>query len=325
MFNPATNPFLMNALSVAFLQTCRSARLLWLLYGVTLILSLLVALPFYRTFKVEAQNSLAFLNLLAGFDYTVFSDFMHRSGRTIAPLLSVGRWLGMLYVFLSVFFAGGILAWFAQFSALRSSDSFSAGLFWQACSHYIGRFSRLFGVTLLFVLIGGGIWLVAGTLVGVALSGTFTERGQFWIGITFFILSVLTATFLLCIGDYAKVLMVGEDEPNAFRAFGRAGRLVLQNVGKTYGIYWMLILIGTGLFGIYFLIDEAILMSNWLTILIMFIVQQALIFARVSLKVWSLGTAYTVYKALPKPQPVVRSLPIANATSDDENTLAINE
>ncbi|MBD2752398.1 hypothetical protein [Spirosoma validum] len=319
----------MNALSTALQQTLRSAKLLWLLYVITLVLGLVAALPFYNTLKVEDQNSLAFLDLLNGFDYTIFSDFMHRSKRVIAPLMSVSRWLGLVYVFLSIFFAGGILARFTQFTALRSPEPFSVGMFWQASSYYVGRFLRLFGVTLLFVIIGGGLWLVLGTLIGVALSDTFTERGQFWIGLIFFILFALTATFFLCIGDYAKVLMVQEDEHKAFRAFGRAGRLVLRNVGKTYGLYFLLILIGTGFFGIYFLIDDAILMSGWLTILLMLVVQQTLIFARVGLKVWSLGTAYAIYQVLPKPQPIAppqpTPAPVQESTPDEETPPSILE
>ncbi|QDK78418.1 hypothetical protein EXU85_07285 [Spirosoma sp. KCTC 42546] len=296
----------MNTLSTTLRQTLGSIRLLWLIYGITLVLGLLAALPFYNTLTVEDQNSLAFLNLLNGFDYTIYSDFMNRSQRVISPLISVGRWLGLVYIVLSVFFAGGILLRFSQ-----PNNPFNAGLFWQGCSHYFGRFLRLVLVTLLFVVIGGGLWLVAGSLVGVVFNDTLTERGQFWIGAVFFALFALTATLLLCIGDYAKVLMFREDEHNAFRAFGQAGRLVLRNLARTYGLYVVLILIGTGLFGVYFILDEAILMSNWLTILIMFFIQQSMIFARVGLKVWSLGTAYNQYAKLPRPIPVPQSVQVA--------------
>lgn len=301
----------MNALFLSLRQTLGSLRLIWLLYGVTLGLGLLAALPLYNTLNVEDQNSLAFLNLLNGFDYTVFSDFMHRSGRAIGPLMSVGRWLGLLYVLFSVFVAGGILERFAQLSASQTSASFQAGTFLSACSQYVGRFLRLFGVTFLFVLVGAGLWLVIGTLVSMTLSDTLTERGVFWIGLVFFILFVLTATLLLCIGDYAKVLMFRENERNALRAFGRAGRLVWSDLGRTFGPYWLLIGIGTVLFGLYFLIDDLITMRNWLTILIMLVVQQAFIFARVGLKVWSLGTAYRVYESLPKAAPIVLSAQVA--------------
>jgi len=286
----------MNALLTSFRQTLGSLPLVGLLYGVTLALGLLAALPLYNTLKAEDQNSLSFLNLLNGFDYTVFSDFMHRSERAISPLMSVGRWLGVLYVFLSVFVAGGILWRFSQLSGLRQTVPFQGGTFLSACGQYVGRFLRLFGVTFLFVLAGAGIWLVTGSLVSIALSDSMTERGLFWVGLLFFVLFVLTATLLLCIGDYAKVLMFREDEQNAFRAFGRAGRIVRGNLGKTYGPYWLLIGIGASLFAVYFLLDDLITMRNWPTILIMLVVQQALVFARVGLKVWSLGTAYRVYE-----------------------------
>lgn len=286
----------MNSLLVALRQTSRSMRLVGLMYSVTLLLGLLAALPFYNTLLAEDQNSLAFLKLLDGFDYTVYADFMHRSQQAIAPLFSVGRMLGVLYIFLSIFFAGGILVRFAQ-----PAGTFRAGLFWQASSHYVSRFLRLSGVTLLFVLVGAGLWLVIGSLVGVALSDDLTERGLFWVGLVFFMLFALTATVLLCVGDYAKVLMVREDEHGAFRAFGQASRLVFRNLPQTYGLYLLLILIGTGCFGLYFLIDAFVPMKGWVTILGMLVVQQCLIFVRVGLKVWSLGTVYLVYGDLPRP------------------------
>ncbi|MBN8823823.1 MULTISPECIES: hypothetical protein [unclassified Spirosoma] len=291
----------MTPINLSFRQTLGSTRPIGLIYGITLVLGLVVALPFYSTLLTEDQDSRAFLNLLNGFDYTIYSDFMQRSRKAILPLISVGRWLGALYLFLSIFFAGGILFRFSQPTA-----RFDTGLFWQACTHYFGRFLRLFGVTLLFLLIGAGIWLVAGSLVAIVADDVLTERGQFWVGAAFFACAALTGTLILCIGDYAKVLMFREDSHQAFKSFGQAGRLVLGSILRTYGLYWLFILIGAGMFGLYFLIDEAILMSNWITILLMFIIQQAMIFGRIGLKVWALGTAYNTYTILPKPEPVLR-------------------
>ncbi|GAB3890223.1 hypothetical protein [Spirosoma agri] len=301
----------MTTLFASLRQTLGSFRLLWLLYVITLVLGLLVALPFYNTLKIEDQNSLAFLNLLDGFDYTIYTDFMHRSERVINPLFSVGRWLGLLYILLSVFVAGGILLRFSQ-----PKPRFDAGMFWQGCSQYVGRFLKVVGVTLLFTFIGGGLWLVVGTLASIAVEDTLTERGLFWVGAGFFVLFALTATLALCIGDYAKVLMFREDERRAFRAYGLAGRLVIRNLGKTYGTYWLFMLIGAALFGIYFLIDDIVMMRGWLTILFMLVVQQTLVFARVGLKVWSLGTAYAIYETLPKPVPAPRPIPLSESTDE---------
>ncbi|MBC7571825.1 MAG: hypothetical protein H7319_19155 [Spirosoma sp.] len=302
----------MNTLTTSFRQLIGSLRFVWLIYGVTLVMGLLVALPFYNTLLAEDQNSREFLKLLDGFDYTVYSDFMHRSGRSISPLLSVSRWLGVLSIFMSIFFAGGILMLFSA-----ENQRVSMGEFLAACSAYIGRYVHLFGVVLLFVLAGAVIWLVIGVLAGTLLSDTLTERGLFWIGTVFFGLFGLSATLILCIGDYAKILMFRNDEQRAFRAFGQAGRFVLANLARAYGFYILLIGIGTALFGLYFLIDGLIPMRNWPTILLLFIIQQTLIFSRVGLKIWWLGTAYGVYGSLP--QPTIARL-IATESTGQERT-----
>ncbi len=272
--------------------------MLAVLYGATLVLGLLVALPMFSTLKAEDGDSLAPLQMLAGFDYTIYSDFMAQSDKAISPLLRVGRWMGLAYLLLSVFFAGGILYRFAQPGSRTVATTFRMVDFWRASSTYFGRFLRLLGVTALFVFSAGFIWLVIGVLVIVGLEDTLTERGLFGIGAGFFGLFVLAATLVLCISDYAKVLMFREDETNAFRAFGRAAKLVRGNLRATFGRYWVLLLVGAGLFGLYFLFDDLITMSNWPTILIMLIVQQVFVVARVVLKVWNLGVVSATYGKL---------------------------
>jgi hypothetical protein len=265
--------------------------MLAVLYGVSLALGLLVALPMFSTLTAEHGDSLAPLQLLPGFDYTVYSDFMNQSDKAISPLLSVGRWTGLAYLLLSVFFGGGILYRFSQ-----PGQTFRMVDFWRASSTYFGRFLKLLGVAVAFVFSASLIWLVIGALVIVGLSDSLTERELFWIGAGFFALFALSVTLILCIGDYAKVIMFQDDETNAFRAFGRASGVVRRNLRATYGRYWLLLAIGTGLFGLYFLLDELIGMTNWLTILIMIVVQQLFILSRVMLKVWNLGVAYGLYR-----------------------------
>ena len=269
--------------------TLRSRPMLAVLYGATLTLGLLVALPFFSTLGAETGNSLVPLQLLTGFDYTVYSDFMAQSQKAISPLLRVGRWMGLVYVLINAFFSGGILYRFAQ-----PGVSFRMVDFWRASSTYFRRYLGLLGVTALFVFSAGFIWLVIGSLAIIGVEDTLTERGLFWIGFGFFMLFVMSVTLVLCIGDYAKVLMFREDETNAFRAFGRASGLVRRNLPATYVPYLLLMAVGAGLFGLYFLIDDLVGMNNWPTIIIMVVVQQAFILSRVIVKVWNLGVVYAV-------------------------------
>lgn len=293
--------------------TLRSRRILWLMYGLSLILGLVVALPMYAMLKDLTNNSLAFNELLPGFDYTVYQDFMHINGKAIDPLLSVGRWMGVLYFLLSVLFTGGILLQFTQ-----PSTPLTTGTFWQGAIHYFNRNLRLLSVTLLFVLATFGIPFIASIILAVVVEDRFTERGLFFIGFTGFAIGFVLATLVLCISDYAKVILFREDERSAFRAFGQAGKLVLKHPATTFGRYWVLIVIGTALFGIYFLADSLIGLYNWPTILLMLIVQQAFIFSRIALKVWNLGIVYDVYGRLPKPVVRVWRPNVSTVTNEAE-------
>ncbi|KAB7729096.1 hypothetical protein F5984_15720 [Rudanella paleaurantiibacter] len=282
------------------LLTLKSRPMLAILYGASLALGLLVALPLFSTLTAEDADSLAPLRMLPGFDYTVYSDFMAENEKAVSPLLRVGRWVGVAYLLLSVFFAGGILyrftqPGFAQPGNTKPGLGFRTVDFWRASSTYFGRYLRLLGVTGLFVFSAGLIWLVIGALAIVALTDTFTERGLFGIGAGAFGLFSIAVTFILCVGDYAKVIMFRDDERGAFRAFGTAVRFVWRNLRATYGRYWLLIGLGTGLFGLYFVLDELIGMSNWFTIGLMLLIQQAFILSRIVLKVWNLGIAYNLY------------------------------
>lgn len=277
----------------AFILTRQSARIVWWIYGTNALLSLLMLLPAYATLGDEAGNSMAFTQLLDGFDYTVYSDFVAKSSAAVDALLSVGWWLGVLWLVLNVFLAGGILLRFAQ-----PEQPIRASIFLAGCAQYFRRFAGLLGVILLFSGLLFIIVLLIGTLTGAALYNTVTEQELFYVGLVTLVVAVLISALVLCIGDYAKVLQFRQDDHNPFRAFGRAGRFVLAHPGQTFGPYLLLIAIGTALFGLYFLIDDLIGMRNWPTIIILFVIQQFLIAARIFLKVWSLGTACTVSNVL---------------------------
>lgn len=274
------------------------------IYGLNALLGLLILLPAYATLGHEIGHSMAFTSLLDGLDYTVFGDFMDTNGDAVLPLLSVGRWLGVLWVMLSVFLAGGILLRFSQ-----PDEPLRAGIFLAGCVQYAGRFAGLLGVVSLFFGVLLVIILIIGTLAGAAVYNSVTEPVLFYIGIGTVVTALLVSSLIFCIGDYAKIILFRNDDRNPFRAFGRAGRLVLANLGATFGPYLVLVMAGTALFGLYFLVDDLIGMHNWPTIMLLFLIQQLLVAGRIFLKVWSLGTAYQISGGLVK--PVSRLKPIS--------------
>jgi hypothetical protein len=277
----------------AFNLVRRSWRMVLWMYFVNFLTSLLVLLPAYATLRNEAGSSLEFLKLLNNFDYTVYADFMHKSGSAIDPLLTVGGWLGVLYLIISVFFSGGILLHVSPSTEPR--QFFRLSRFLPVCVECFGRFFRLFLGVASLIVVSGFIGMIFVALLASGLSDTLNEQEMIYLLLTCVLLFALSALLLLCVGDYAKILLFRQDENRVFLAFSLAWRFVLAHFRIIFGYYLLLVSIGAASFAIYFLIDSWIVTSGWLTIAALFIFQQLFIFSRLFLKAWTLATAMQIF------------------------------
>ncbi|MBO0951594.1 hypothetical protein [Fibrella forsythiae] len=295
-------------LSQTLINTLRQWHLLVLLFLLTLIPALPPALAFFSTLTSEVHGSLAPVQMMPGFNYTVFSDFMHDHGGAVWPLIRAGWWTAVLSLLISVWAKGGVLYSF--------TNGFSAVTFWQAGTHYFSRNLRLLAVTGLFVLLWGLSLLLVGTLIVLLLDGTldvsYTERGYVALGAVVGLIFGLILVRILCTSQYASVLMYQHDVTAAMHAFAQSWRFIRLHRLATFGRYLLLLLIGTVLLGVYLLVESAFNAGNWLLIGILFLLQQAFVFSRVTLTVWSLRLAFTNAQTLP--QPVARSVAKPNVT-----------
>ncbi|MFC5410452.1 hypothetical protein ACFPMF_14090 [Larkinella bovis] len=259
------------------------------LYGINFCIGLLIMLPTYATLRRETGFSREYLKLLDGFDYTVYNDFMHNHGSAVNPLLSVGLWLGVFYLLLSLFFAGGQLL---QVSATTDQRQlFRLSRFLAASVQYFGRFFRLFLCVAGFIALAGFVFVCLGALAGLSLSETSDERAVFGVLLICFFLFGTVALLAVCAGDYAKILLFRQDENRAFPAFWQGMRFVVRNFRTAFGSYLLLVGLAAAGFGLYFWIESWLVTSGWAGIAILFVVQQWFVFSRIFLKVWILATA----------------------------------
>ena len=63
----------------AFRRTAQNWKIVLLIFLVNLGLGLFIAFPAFNILQTESQNSLAFDNLVADFDFTVISDFLRNT------------------------------------------------------------------------------------------------------------------------------------------------------------------------------------------------------------------------------------------------------
>ena len=302
-------------------NTLRQWRLLVLLFLLTLLPALPTAIALFGTLNAETDRSLAPLQMLPGFNYTVYADFMHEHGRAIWPLIRAGWWTAVLSLLLGVWAKGGIL--------YSIANGFSAGTFWQAGTRYFSRNGRLLGVTGFFV----AIWLILFLLTSVlttlfldeGLDDPFSERG--YVAIAALVSGVfgLVLVRVLCASQYAGVLMYERDETAAFRAFRQGWRFVGQHRAATFGRYLLLIGIGTLLLMLYLWLESGFEASNWLLIGLLFGLQQAFVFSRTALNVWALQIASANVAAFPQPVNQAVDFPLISAPTPPHTDTATSD
>ncbi|HEX8655914.1 MAG TPA: hypothetical protein VF690_00180 [Hymenobacter sp.] len=266
------------------------------------MLALVLAIPFFGVLKTGASGSLAPTSLLAGFDYTVYREFVREHGDAVSALISQVKWLAFAYLLFNVLLSGGIL------QTLASPRSFSLPSFFEGCGRYFARFLRLlFFVLILQALVAAVVYVP----LGLFFSRNKTvevESSLFYIGLGGFLLHLLLFVAVLLIGDYARISLFRNNSTRALRALWQATKFVFRHFGKTYGLYLAVVLFSLALFLSYFLLDAQVTMRTPLTIALILLVQQLVIWLRIGTKVWLMGSELALHTLV---QPVENQLTTA--------------
>lgn len=280
-----------NAFTTGFRLTNRSVKLIWWLYGANVLLALMLALPFLGTLRTEAAHTMSLEKSLAGFDFTVFQDFMRESGKAVRTYVSQIKWVVLFYFILSAFFGGGIL-WRLH----HPDERFSVREFFGSCGRFFLRFLLLNLITAIVQLVVALIvYIPLGIILNTISDTVESEKSLVLIGLTGGLIHLLLVVLVLAMGDYARIRLYQRDSFRTFAMFGQAVKFTFRRFGNTYGLIWVLVMLNILLFILYFLADELIGMTSGWTIFIMFFVQQAFIWARVYLKVWRWGSELALY------------------------------
>ena len=95
--------------------------------------------------------------------------------------------------------------------------------------------------------------------------------------------------------DYARIKIAVEDSPQVFKSLFSGLRFVFKNFGKTMLLYYLLILTAAVCFGIFWVLNRLIPSSAFITILIVFIIQQLFIASRGWLRIAVLSGQSALY------------------------------
>ncbi len=274
-----------------FVSAYRSKKLVITIYLITLFLALVLAIPFGNMIEKKAGSSMAFISLLKDFNYTVYKDFMNQYAEAVAPFISIAAWAGIFYILFTIFFEGGILV-----ILIRNKRKYSLTTFWEASARYFSRFLRLAIYSLILqAIILFAIYIPLVNIID-SVSGTVeSEAALFYILLTGFLIHLIFFIFILIATDYAKIMMVINKEHKPFKTLFKSFGFAFKHFLSTYFLYLSLLIVPVILFIIYFSLEGAIGMSTGIEIFVIFIMQQLLIWCRVFIKIWILGSELFLY------------------------------
>jgi hypothetical protein len=296
----------------AFRRTAQNWQIVLFIFWANFTLGLVIAFPSFSIIKAESEQSLAFEKLITDFDFTIFYDFMQKNGKSLVSLIPVGFLLAGIYTLLNIFFSGGILSQFT----IR--DTFKLNEFLKNSWHYFRKFFLLSLIQLISLILSYiSILTMFGIFVAIAdgkTEPTFVAWMIFPCAFAFYYI-----TYLLNVGDYAKVLLHRDDLLNPWKAFEKAADYVFRNF-KTMQVYWAIVLVGFALMLIYLTLESTIGMTSGFKIWLMFVIQQFFVFCRVFIRTWNLSNAFDFVSLRPiplTPKPIIIEPEFIEETSQE--------
>ena len=291
-------------------RTDRSMIVVLVLFGVNFLLAGIGAMVFQSVISSSFDHSLAPMNFIRDFDFTVYSDFLTKNQGKLHPVYGMMMWFVVLSNFISVFLDGGIIA-----SVLPDAEPFRVPSFCASCGEFFGRFLRLFVMVILAWLILGAVMMVLCMLVFSAVIGSGETEIQLLEGlVTAAALFLLPMSMILLASDYARVITVADGERRMFRAFWHGFLFVIKKIHKVFIIFLFWFLLFLILLGCWIALTTQIVVDSGFMVLGIFIIQQLVTIGRSWVRVASIGCEVLLYlgtkSVVQELQPSIQEMPI---------------
>lgn len=307
------------------------------------LVTLLTALPFSMILRsalhTHLGHSMAADQAAGGMNYYWWTEFTQRAGplgksfeTTIIGFAAVldnlsalldGRarpspilWLGVCYLLMWLFLAGGILDRYARGRPTRAYEFFAA------CGVFFGRFLRLAPViaATYYVLFAYIHPFLLGDLYEALTRDVTVERTAFLIRLSLYVLFGLLLVLANIIFDYTKVRAVVEDRRSMIGALVAGARFVRRSFPAVASLYTLNGLMFVGVLILYALLAPGA-ESRGVRVWLGFAISQAYVLARVWVRLVFFASETSLFQGrlahagyvasppIPRPEPpIVESL-----------------
>jgi len=294
---------MIRVLKLGLNETLKGKRLIFYLWALQAFLALAFTWPFFLLLRKTFAHSWLGANLSRGADLIWLSDLIYNY-QNLTPLLSgLGLTLTFIAIPISLGIDGGILG------ALKSDSSFRFRDFLRAAAFY---FYRLLKIFLLFLLSLLFILLPFSRLLS-SIFNLWTEKAAsawpaFWAGLIKFLLLLIVYSLLRMFFDYARIIMVIEDNRQALKGLARTAVLISPRLFPAWAVFLFCSLTSLVLTFLFFLILRLIPTSGLFPFWLSFVLGEIYLFLRLAVKVFTFGSLFHwAHLAIFKAQPVLKA------------------
>ena len=266
----------------------RIKKLIFFMWSVNLIFGLIITLPVFKVLNASLAPGSAGDSMLQGFDYQWFVQFSSGSAESLYFVPVLIAIVGLVYMILQTFFAGGVI------SALdNESKTISMSFFFEQCSAYFGRFMLLWIIALLSsVAIYFICTLFFSFVVDEFIRNASTERSAILLSyMKYSIYFALFAAMHLAV-DYAKIKILIGRSRTVFADFISSIGFVASNIWSAASLFLVVTFIGIGIWAVYLLSESGVNPNSPILIGVVFIVQQLYMVTRLWLRLLFYSTEY---------------------------------
>jgi hypothetical protein len=190
--------------------------------------------------------------------------------------------IGMILALtLNLFLSGGF---FRTLAVAQGGEyrTFTAERFFGWCGRYFWTFLKIAAISAIFYVVIAFLFIILSHLgMHLILSDFTPEPVTIFVALGQLILLLLLLLFINMIMTYVKIAAVSDDEDQILNALGETIRFLSKNLGKATALYGGLIIGILVFFGISWALQKGCgLLPTALTIIAIFIIQQALSLTR---------------------------------------------
>lgn len=288
-----TNMTVSSAVRAGISQVRRNHWMVWIFFCCAFLMAAGVAAPMHVTLKNYIGNSTLGNDLVNGFSHAWLTEFQLTHDEFLNGFSIMVVFAGVMFLALNTVLSAGAYEVFVRPEEGRMR-TFGRGI-----GKFFFRFARIAVIASVLYFIAFWFWNgPIAWLIERASRDTIHEAYPFWLTWLRLLLLIVTVFIINIAVEYARADIVLHDHASAFAALGHGAGFVASRFARVFGIY-----LGVGVFTFAAIVLYAVFaryfpQTNVVTILIWFLVAQALIWFRWMFRLASWAAAVEYRKSV---------------------------